>query len=453
MLSSKVTKALINIVGRDFFSDEKEDLLSYAYDATQEKKMPEAVVFPGSAEEISAIIKLANKYHFPVIPRGAGTGMAGGAVPLKGGVVIVLSRLNRILKIDEKNFYVWVEPGVITGELQQAVAEKGLFYPPDPASLSFSTIGGNIATCAGGARAVKYGVTRDYVLALEIVLPTGEIIHTGRKTIKGVSGYDITSFFVGSEGTLGIFTKILLRLLPFPPAKGTILLNLEKLKVLPHLLMRLLHLPERLTAIEFMDDLCRECIKDKFPFDLPPGEGLLLLEVDGSEKVVNIMLENIITIANELKVEVIKKEKKEKSELWEIRRAISPILFQLGEKKASYDIVVPYSHIFSMIKKIKMLRKEYKIHILCFGHIGDGNLHVNILYSSKEKNKAETIAKEIIKNTLNFGGTITGEHGIGYKKAAFLPWEIEPNTLHLMKRLKHTLDPNNILNPGKIFTI
>ncbi|HDD45372.1 MAG TPA: FAD-binding oxidoreductase, partial [Candidatus Desulfofervidus auxilii] len=166
MLSSKVTKALINIVGRDFFSDEKEDLLSYAYDATQEKKMPEAVVFPGSAEEISAIIKLANKYHFPVIPRGAGTGMAGGAVPLKGGVVIVLSRLNRILKIDEKNFYVWVEPGVITGELQQAVAEKGLFYPPDPASLSFSTIGGNIATCAGGARAVKYGVTRDYVLAL-----------------------------------------------------------------------------------------------------------------------------------------------------------------------------------------------------------------------------------------------------------------------------------------------
>jgi len=453
VLPPRVIKAIIKIVGKDFFSDKKEDLLCYAYDATQKSHLPDAVVFPGSAKEISNIIKLANDYHFAVTPRGAGSGMAGGSVPIKKGVVLALTRLNRILEIDEKNLYVWVEPGVITGDLQQAVAEKGLFYPPDPASLSFSTIGGNVATCAGGARAVKYGVTKDYVLALEIVLPTGEIIYTGKKTVKGVSGYDLVPLFVGSEGTLGIFTKILLRLLPLPPQRGTILLNIKNLKILPDLLVKLLYLPERPTAIEFMDDLCRECLKEKFSFSLPPGEGLLLLEADGSEREVDFILDTIITIAKTLNIEIIAKEKGEKNELWEIRRALSPAIFKFGERKRNYDIVVPYKNILTMILYLKKIREKYGFFILCFGHIGDGNLHVNILYDAQKEDKVEEIAKKIIKKTLNLEGSISGEHGIGFKNITYLSWEIKPHTLFLMQKIKQFFDPNNILNPGKIFPL
>ncbi len=452
MLPKRVIKILEKIVGRHYISQKKEDLLCYSYDATQLVSLPEAVVFPKSAAEIAEILKLANQYRFSVVPRGAGSGMSGGAVPIRDGVVLAMSRLNRILEIDEKNMWVWVEPGVITGDLQKALAEKGLFYPPDPASLSFCTIGGNVAECAGGPRAVKYGVTKDYVLALEVVLPTGEIIHTGHKTIKGVTGYDLTSLFIGSEGTLGIFTKILLRLLPLIPTKATILLNLTQLNILSSLLIKFLRLPERPTAMEFIDDLCRKCIESQIQFALPEGKGLLLLEVDGSEGMVDLMLESIHSIAKETGAEVIRTQRgKEADQLWEIRRSISPAVFQLGSEKSSHDIVVPRAQILCMIEKIEHLRESYKLPVLCFGHIGDGNLHVNIMYNPEETSRAEIVTEEVIRAALALGGTITGEHGIGFTKARFLPWEIEPNVLKVMQQIKSILDPNNILNPSKIF--
>ena len=452
MLSKKIIKNLEKIVGKPYISQKKEDLLCYSYDATQLMYLPEAVIFPNSAQKIAEILKLANQYKFPVVPRGAGSGMSGGAVPIRNSVVLAMNRLNRILEIDEKNMWVWVEPGVVTGDLQKTVAEKGLFYPPDPASLSFCTIGGNIAECAGGPRAVKYGVTKDYVLALEVVLPTGEIIHTGHKTIKGVTGYDLTSLFIGSEGTLGVFTKILLRLLPLPPTKATILLNLPRLNLLSSLLEQFLHLAERPAAMEFIDDLCRACIEHQIQFALPPGEGLLLLETDGSPEIVELMLEKITKIAKQTGAEVVTIERGEKADqLWEIRRSISPAVFQLGSEKSSHDIVVPCAQILPMIEKIKQIRNKWKLPVLCFGHIGDGNLHVNIMYNSGDISKAEAVTEEVIRETLALGGTITGEHGIGLTKARFLPWEIEPNTLKVMQKIKYTLDPNNILNSGKIF--
>jgi glycolate oxidase len=452
MINKTIIKHLQKIVGKKYVTTAPEDLLSYSYDATQIMHLPEVVVFPGTAEEVAAIVKLANQYRFAIVPRGAGSGMSGGAVPVKGGIVLAMSRLNRILEIDCENMTVWVEPGVVTAELQEAVAKKGLFYPPDPASLNFSSIGGNVAECAGGARAVKYGVTKDYVLGLEVVLPNGEIIHTGKKTIKRVTGYDLTSLFVGSEGTLGIFTKVLLRLLPLPETRAAILLGIPKLSSLPLVLKALLNLPEPLTAIEFIDDLCLKCIISKLPFKIPPVEGLLLLEIDGSKKIVKIRQKWLIEILKQLEMNVITTALDEEVKtLWEVRRAISPAVFQLGEKKSSHDIVVPRAKLLPMIERIKSLRNEYNLPVLCFGHIGDGNLHVNIMYNQDEEEKAKTITEEVIKTVLALDGTISGEHGIGLTKARFMPWEIEPAALKLMQALKHTLDPNNILNPGKIF--
>ena len=449
MLPKKVIKALEKIVGKDCVSLKKEDLLCYAYDATQITHLPDAVVFPHSCEEISKIMRLANEYLFPVVPRGAGSGMSGGAVPINGGLVLAMSHLNRILEINEEDMWVWVEPGVVTRDLKMVVEERGLFYPPDPASQAFSTIGGNIAECAGGPKAVKYGVTKDYVLALEAVLPTGEIIQTGKKTIKGVTGYDLTSLLIGSEGTLAIFTKILLKLLPLPPAKGTVLLAIRDLNALPSVMHQLLRAPNIPTAIEFIDDLCGRCVEEGFRLDLlKDADGWLLIEVDGSKNSVEEVLKFIEEIANKGDIDILKMENED---IWEIRRAISPSLYRLGEKKISHDIVVPRSRILEMIKKIKSLRRAYNIPVACFGHIGDGNLHVNILFKEGEREQAEIVTAEIMKATLSLGGTISGEHGIGLTKAKFLSWEIRPEVIDLMKRLKRTIDPNNILNPGKIW--
>jgi len=449
VLPKKVIKALEKIVGKDCVSLKKEDLLCYAYDATQITHLPDAVVFPHSCEEISKIMRLANEYLFPVVPRGAGSGMSGGAVPINGGLVLAMSHLNRILEINEEDMWVWVEPGVVTRDLKMVVEERGLFYPPDPASQAFSTIGGNIAECAGGPKAVKYGVTKDYVLALEAVLPTGEIIQTGKKTIKGVTGYDLTSLLIGSEGTLAIFTKILLKLLPLPPAKGTVLLAIRDLNALPSVMHQLLRAPNIPTAIEFIDDLCGRCVEEGFRLDLlKDADGWLLIEVDGSKNSVEEVLKFIEEIANKGDIDILKMENED---IWEIRRAISPSLYRLGEKKISHDIVVPRSRILEMIKKIKSLRRAYNIPVACFGHIGDGNLHVNILFKEGQREQAEIVTAEIMKATLSLGGTISGEHGIGLTKAKFLSWEIRPEVIDLMKRLKRTIDPNNILNPGKIW--
>ncbi len=449
MLPKKVIKALQKIVGKNYVSVTKEDLLCYAYDATQITSLPDAVVFPHSSEEISKVMRLANQYLFPVVPRGAGSGMSGGAVPIKGGIVLAMSRFNRILEINENDMWAWAEPGVVTEDLKKAVEEKGLFYPPDPASKGFSTIGGNVAECAGGPKAVKYGVTKDYILALEAVLPTGEIIQTGKKTIKGVTGYDLTSFLVGSEGTLAIFTKILLKLIPLPEAHGTVLLAIKDLEILPNVMYQLLKAPYLPAAIEFIDDLCGRCIEDEFHLGLlKDAHGWLLIEADGNKNSVKGTLEFIKEMENKMDINVLKMGDEN---IWEIRRAISPALFRLGKKKISHDIVVPRSRLLEMIKEIKSLRKEYNISVLCFGHIGDGNLHVNILFEEDKKNQAETITAEVIKTTLSLGGTITGEHGVGLTKAPFLPWEIKYEVIGLMKRLKEAFDPNNILNPGKIF--
>ena len=456
-LSKKTFKKLLRITGTANCTQAKEDLVCYSYDATQHTALPDAVVFPGNAKEISAILTLANKDKFPVIPRGSGSGITGGAIPVRHGVVLVLSRLNRIINIDTDNLTVLVEPGVVTGHLHKAVEKEGLFYPPDPASLDFSTLGGNLAECAGGPRAVKYGVTRDYVLGLEIVLPTGEIINTGVQTVKGVVGYDLTRLMVGSEGTLGIITNILLRLLPLPRKVGTMTAVFDKLVTATETVSEIIRRGIIPRVIEFMDNASIRCSENYLKIGLPVKAGaILLMEVDGEKSAVKIALgelKNICMARGALSVEIAV-SKKEVADLWKARKAISPALYMYGPDKLNEDIVVPRSKIPDLVEKINAIRDETGLTMVCFGHAGDGNIHFNIIFDKKKKEdlrKAEKAIDAVFDYTIELGGTLSGEHGVGITKMPYIKKELGFCAINLMKRIKKAFDPNDILNPGKIF--
>ncbi|HBN26945.1 MAG TPA: glycolate oxidase subunit GlcD, partial [Desulfobacteraceae bacterium] len=390
-LSSKTFKKLIRISGPANCTRKKEDLLCYSYDATQSVYLPDAVVFPKDAKEISAILKLANEYKFPVIPRGAGSGMTGGALPVKQGVVLPLTRLNKIINIDKDNLIVKVEPGVVTGRLHKEVEKEGLFYPPDPASHDFSTLGGNVAECSGGPRAVKYGVTRDYVLGLEVVLPTGELINTGVKTAKGVVGYDLTRLFVGSEGTLGVITSMILRLLPLPQNVGTMIAVFAKVKRATETVSEIIRKGIIPRTIEFMDNASIRCAETYLKAGLPvDAEAILLMEVDGTKDAVDIQageLENICISKGAVNVKTAG-SKEEAVNFWKARKAISPALFTYGPDKLSEDIVVPRSKIPDMVEKINTIRDKTGLVMVSFGHAGDGNIHFNIIF---DKNNREEL--------------------------------------------------------------
>nr|MBF0221317.1 FAD-binding protein [Desulfobulbaceae bacterium] len=453
----KTNQLLIDIVGDENFSASNEDRLCYSYDGTAQEFIPEAVIFPANTEQVGKIMELASQHGFPVVPRGAGTGMTGGALAIAGGLVMVMSRFTRIVEIDVDNQLAVVEPGVITGDLQAAVRQKGLYYPPDPASLKFCTIGGNVAECAGGPSAVKYGVTRDYIKGLEVVLADGKIITTGVKTDKGVVGYDLTRLFVGSEGTLGIITKIIVRLLPQPEAKETFLVLLDSLSKAAILVAKLL---SRFTpcTLEFMDQTAISIVKDKLPFTLPDTtRALLLIELDGTAESVSSE-GNLLRSFVEQKAGVLEIRQAgssaEADRLWIARRAVSPSAFKLKPHKISEDIVVPRSRIAELVEYAESLALELGLTIFCFGHAGDGNIHVNIMLDKTNAQEAANgaLAKQrLFDRVIELSGTLSGEHGVGITKSGFLPLELSVDTLGAMQLIKRALDPKNILNPGKIF--
>jgi glycolate oxidase len=445
------------IVGQQHVTTAEEDLLCYAYDATNRHHRPDAVVFPGNTGEVSAIMRAANECRFFVVPRGAGTGMSGGALAIQGGLTMVMTRFDRILSIDRDNLVAEVEPGVITGHFQEAVEREGLFYPPDPSSAAYSTLGGNVGECAGGPRAVKYGVTRDYVLALEVVLPTGEVIATGTRTAKGVVGYDLTRLIVGSEGTLGVVTKIVLRLLPLPEVVRTLRAVFVRIQDAGRAVSEIVCSGVIPRSVEYMDQAAIRCVENYLHIGLPVNAGaMLLLEVDGSPSAADAGLQELAAICEKggaQQVQIAESEQ-EVLDLWRARRAISPALFRLGPDKINEDIVVPRSRIPEMVEWIDDLRKRTGLTMVTFGHAGDGNIHFNIMLDKGDKealNKAEAAVEALFRHTVALGGTLSGEHGVGITKASYLDIELGGSELALMKRIKVAFDPHGILNPGKIF--
>ena len=454
MLKPSVLNELKKIVGSAHLTTSPEERTVYSYDATQRQSLPWAVARPAAAAEVSKIVALANRERFPVVPRGAGTGMSGGSVPVLGGLVLSLERMNRIIEIDEADFIAVVEPGVVTGELQRAVEARGLFYPPDPASNQFCTLGGNVAECAGGLRAVKYGVTKDYVLGLEVVLPTGEIIETGARTAKSVAGYDLTKLIIGSEGTLGVVTKIIVRLLPLPETVQTLAAFFPSVDAAARAASKVLSSRMLPRALELIDQAALRAVESYLKEDLSGGAAaMLLVEVDGTMDSTARESGRIEDILNRSGATLVSRavSPEERERLWKARRSISPALYALKPKKLSEDIVVPRSRIADILREIDGIARKRGLLIVNFGHAGDGNIHANILFDDADLPRAEEAVKEIFAATLQLGGSNTGEHGIGIAKAAYLPMEVGPDALAAMKRIKQALDPNNILNPGKIF--
>jgi len=448
---------IIQIVGKENTLTAPEELYCYGYDASKLRSSPDVVAFPGSVEEVAELIKLANRRRFPVFPRGAGSGMVGAAVPWNGGMGMVLTGLNRILEIDSDNMVAVSEPGVITGEFQQAVLRHGLFYPPDPASLQFCTLGGNVAMCAGGPRAVKYGVTRDYVLGLEAVLPTGSVVTTGTRTMKGVVGYDLTRLLVGSEGTLGIFTKIILRLVPAPEGVRTLMAVFPNLDGAAKTVSAIIKQRLVPSTLEFMDQATIKVVENYLQIGLPTqAEAILLIEVDGRECLLDGDMKRIGEICGQCgasQVEIAHTEA-ERERLWQARRAVSPALGQIKPGKINEDVTVPRTEIPALIRAIQRLAEKYDLNIVCFGHAGDGNIHTNIMLdrnNGDELKRSELAVEELFRIVLGLGGTLSGEHGIGITKSPFLQWEIGAEGFDAMWRIKAALDPLNILNPGKMF--
>lgn len=457
-INKRILKEISSLVGKDFIRWDLEDRICYSYDATNLRYLPDAVVFPGNTREIAEIVRLANRENFHIIPRGAGTGMSGGALPVKGGVVLVMTRFNKILNVDTENLVAVVEPGVVTGFFQKEVEKLGLFYPPDPASLSFCTLGGNLAECAGGARAVKYGVTKDYVLGLEIVLPTGDILNTGVQTMKGVVGYDLTKLIVGSEGTLGIITKIIFKLLPLPEAKQTSLAIFDKLHDATFAVTEIIRSKMIPTTLEYMDQTAISCVEQYLNIGLPTdAEALLLVEVDGGKESVRSKSEKIraICLKSGARSVEVAKDAGETERLWLARRSVSPAAFRLKPDKVGEDIVVPRSKLPQMINKIREIGQRYGLLVLTFGHAGDGNIHVNFMIDRQDEDevtRTDKAVKDLFRSALDLGGTLSGEHGIGITKAPYLSMEVDPIGIEVMRKIKGAIDPNNILNPGKIFT-
>ncbi|UCD83473.1 MAG: FAD-binding protein [Deltaproteobacteria bacterium] len=456
MIDNKTIGKIEKIVGKLNATAEKEDLICYSYDAFNLRYLPDLVVFPESAQEVSELLRLANEQGFPVVPRGAGSGLTGGSVPIRGGVVVSFERMNRILEIDEEDMKAVVEPGVVTADFHREVEKVGLFYPPDPASEEFSTLGGNVAECAGGLRAVKYGVTRDYVLGLELVLPTGEIVTAGVETVKGVVGYDLTRLIVGSEGTLGIVTKIILKLLPKPEARATLRAFFARGEDAIQTAARIIRERFLPATLEFMDGESLRCVEDYLKIGLPAeAEAMLLIEDDGDPVLLKKNIRRMEEICRERGTQVeLAGNEKEAEDMWRPRKAISPALGRIRPRRFNEDVTVLRSRMEELIRVVSGICKRYQVINVNFGHAGDGNIHVNILYDPEDKEelgRAEEAIEEVLKAVVEMKGTISGEHGIGVAKAPYLHFELGDQGIAVMKKIKQAFDPNGIMNPGKIF--
>ncbi len=445
------------IVGPENVSRAIEERYCYSYDASKLQAIPDCVVFPANTAEVAELMKLANREAFPVFPRGAGSGMVGASVPWAGGLVMAMNRLNRILHVDPDNMIAIVEPAVVTATLQEAVTQLGLFYPPDPASLQFSTLGGNVAMSSGGPRAVKYGVTRDYVMGLEVVLPQGAVIHTGSSTMKSVVGYDLTRLMVGSEGTLGIFTQIIVRLLPQPEAIRTLFVVFPLLENAAQAVAEIIRNRIIPCTLEIMDQATIQAVENYLHCGLPvDADAILLIELDGPTLILDrdlLRVSDICQVQGAASIEIATTED-QRERLWQARRAISPALGRIRPGKINEDIAVPRMKIPALLKTIRGLADKYHLCIVNFGHAGDGNIHMNILLDPSDKDerkRAEQAAEELFREVIALGGTLSGEHGVGIAKSPFFHWEVGREGWEAMWRIKKALDPLNILNPGKMF--
>jgi glycolate oxidase subunit GlcD len=432
-----------------------EDLMVYSYDATKMKGAPHMVVYPENEEEVRELVKIASEYEIPLIPRGAGSGFAGGVVPTdEGGVILSAESMRRIKDIDERNMIAIVEPGVITGDFHKTVESMNLFYPPDPASLEFSTIGGNVSTNAGGLRAVKYGVTRDYVLSLRVVLANSSVIRTRAMTVKDVAGYDITGLFVGAEGTLGFVSEVTVKLLPKPERKGTLLAFFRTSIDAINAGIEVIRNGVLPATMEFMDKTVIDLVRFGSTLSVPEGiSAALLLEDDGFEESVLRSLKVMKEVC--LKNGAIEAEgtieKEKANEMWKIRRAISPALAKLAPFRFNQDVVVLRTKIPELLKKAEAIANLKNLKIANFGHLGDGNIHVNFLYRTKEEEKrAKEAVGELLKVVVELKGSITGEHGVGRAKLQFIKEFMPKELIELMKGIKKIFDPKNIFNPGKL---
>ncbi|WP_339215526.1 glycolate oxidase subunit GlcD [Ornithinibacillus sp. FSL M8-0202] len=458
MFTEELKQKFITIVGENNFQDSRTSLLTYSYDATPGfQSFPDAILSPRNTEEVSNIVKLCNENNIPITPRGSGTNLSAGTTPLHGGVVILMKHFDNILEIDEENLTVRTQPGVITKTLIEAVEAKGFFYPPDPSSMKISQIGGNINENSGGLRGLKYGVTRDYVMGLEIVLPNGEVIHTGGKLAKDVAGYDLTSLFVGSEGTLGIVTEATLKLIPKPETKKTMLALYQDLDAAARSVSAIIANRIIPATLEFLDQPTLKAVEDFAQIGLPTNvKAVLLIEQDGSKREVDQDMEKITTICrNNDAVEVQLASSAEEAEaLTTARRSALSALARLRPTTILEDATVPRSEIAKMVNAIQQIAKRYDVNICTFGHAGDGNLHPTCLTDIRDEEEMKRVEKafeEIFIKAIELGGTITGEHGVGAMKLPYLHLKVGEAGIEVMRNIKEAIDPNHIMNPGKIF--
>ena len=453
-----IVSSLRDIVGVEHVRTDQACLETYGVDALGKGHPPDVVVLPADTQQVAAIARVCNEQRVPLVVRGAGTGFTGGAVPTQGGVLLSMERFNRIIEIDELNLLAVVEPNVINADLQRAVEKLGLFYPPDPASLNQSSLGGNVAECAGGPRAFKYGVTKRYVLALEAVLPTGEVINTGSKAVKNVVGYDLTQLLVGSEGTLAIVTRITVRLLPKPPANQTMLATFDGIRGAVNAVTELIRRRVVPAAVELIDGDSLAAIESNLGGGMvaPGTQAALIVEVDGTERGVEEDLDRVVDACRAAGAREISRaqSEEERDTIWSLRRQTSVALKKTGLIKINHDVVVPRGRVPELFDVIAEMKKTYNLRVASFGHAGDGNIHVNLLITpgdADEAARAKQAELFLFTRVVALEGSISGEHGIGFAKAPYLPIELSPVEIALMKRVKAAFDPNGILNPGKIF--
>ena len=455
-MDDSIKQALIDIVGQENFSDLLIDLVSFSYDASDHKHRPEAGVWPASSEEVSRILVLANEHRFPVTPRGAGTGLAGAAVPASGGLVLDMCRMNKILDIRIADRLTVLQPGVVYADLEKALAPHGFFFPPDPASSTVCTLGGNVATNAGGIRGAKYGVTRDYVMGLEVVLPDGRIMRIGSRCMKSASGYDLTRLFVGSEGTLGVITEITLKINPKPTAFKTVLASFASLKDAGQAVTDIMHSGIVPSVLEVLDENSIKVLREHANMNLPEVTAMILVETDGyTEAETSYQMGKLIEVfrKNSVTDTQVADTADEAEELWKARKSVGSTAGQLRANSVSEDVTVPMSKVPDLLTGISIIVRKYDLPFVIFGHAGDGNLHPRIMYDRSDPDNVTRLSKavdEIFKLTCNLGGTLTGEHGIGLSKAPYMTLEHDPVALDVMRSIKILFDPNNILNPGKM---
>jgi glycolate oxidase len=457
-MKTKELNSIKEVVGEENVITSKEERYCYSYDSTRLEYMPDAVVKASTVEEISNIFKFASQEKIPVTPRGAATGLSGGCLAVNGGIILLMVGMDKILDINPVDLLIDVEAGIITQEVDLEAQKYGLFYPPDPGTVKTSTIGGNIAENAGGLRGLKYGVTKDYVNSLEAVLPNGDIVNFGTRTVKGVTGYNMVDLMSGSEGTLAVITKATLSLLPIPPAKASLLALFSTIEDAAKTVRDIVSEGVITSTLELVDQVTINAIEDYQGLGLDRNIGaMLLIEVDGQQGAVDAEAEIVMKVCNSNNATSCKMaaSEKERDEIWAARRAALSSLARVEPSTILEDATIPRSKIVEMVQAVNEIAKKYDLRIGTFGHAGDGNLHPTILTDlrdPKEEKKVENAIEDIFKAAVELGGTLSGEHGIGISKARYLKMEISHESYEIMKRVKKAFDPDNILNPGKMFT-